>query len=229
MTQAKAYRKIRKIKIQTETYQDKLDRRDTDQNVTLALAATNERCKAEITREQLWTSIRRKDLNRSARFFMWMLLHDGYTVGRHWKHIEGCEDRIECQTCGIEESMDDILTGEIWQLAQQLWKQKTKTDFTVTKGIIMSFCRIMISKYAHLIWKMRNDRVINDKPHHTTREIDAMNRRMKLDSILSDQKKYKTAIQKSLVLKTWQGMLLKESSLPEDWTKEGGVLVGIVK
>ncbi|KAK0459132.1 uncharacterized protein EV420DRAFT_1269519, partial [Desarmillaria tabescens] len=75
---------------------------------------------------------------------------------------------------------------------------------------------------ARLVWKIRNDRVINDKPHYTAREIEqrwthAINRRMKLDSIPSDQKKFKRkAIQKSLVLKTWQGTLLKESSLPED-------------
>ncbi|PBK83575.1 hypothetical protein ARMGADRAFT_944806, partial [Armillaria gallica] len=51
-----------------------------------------------------------------------------------------------------------------------------------------------------------------------------------LDCILSDKKKYKKkAIQKSLVLKTWQGTLLQESSLPEDWTRENGVLVGIIK
>ncbi len=34
---------------------------------------------------------------------------------------------------------------------------------------------------------------------------------------------------KSLVLKTWQGTLLEEGSLPEDWTTINGVLVGIIK
>ncbi len=56
-----------------------------------------------------------------------MLLHDGYVVGWHWKHINGCTERIECQQCSIEESMDHILTQceapgqkEIWERAQQL-------------------------------------------------------------------------------------------------------------
>lgn len=244
MTQFKAYRIVRKIKMQNEIYQEKLDRRDTNENVTLALAAASERCGVQITREQSWNSIRRKEQNRSARFFMWMLLHDGYTVGRHWKHISGCKDRIEFQSCGVEENMAHILTrcdapgqGEIWQLAQDIWKQKTKTNLMITKGIIMAcgirppdtcrsqskrgterFRQILISESAHLIWKMRNERVINDKPHHTAREIEqrwlhAMNRRMKLDSILSDQRKFRRkAIKKSLVLKTWQGTLLRESS-----------------
>ncbi|PBK88807.1 hypothetical protein ARMGADRAFT_936933, partial [Armillaria gallica] len=53
---------------------------------------------------------------------------------------------------------------------------------------------------------------------------------MKLDCLLSDQTKFlKKAIKKSLVLMTWQGMLQKESSLPEDWTRESEVLVGIIK
>ncbi|PBK78096.1 hypothetical protein ARMSODRAFT_946958 [Armillaria solidipes] len=207
--------------MQTESYQDKLDRRDTNHNVVLALAAAGERCGTEVTREQLWASIRRKEFNRPARFFMWMLLHDGYTVGRHWKHISG--------------------QREIWGLAQQIWRQKTKTDLTITKGIIMScgvrspsshrsqtkrgtetrFCQILISESAHLIWKMRNDR---------QRWTHALNRRMKLDCILSDRKRFqRKATQKSLVLKTWQGTLLEESSLPEDWTTINGVLVGIIK
>lgn len=159
-----------------------------------------------------------------------MLLHDGYVVGRHWKHING-----RCTVPGQE---------EIWDLAKQLWKQKTGTDLVITKGIIMScgiqppdihknatkramerFRRILISESAHLIWKIRNDRVINDKPNYTPREIEqrwshAVNRRIRLDCILSDKKKFKKkAIQVSLVLKTWQGTLLKESSLPEDVTR----------
>lgn len=72
MTQSKAYRIARMIKMQTEAYQDKLDRGPT---------AVSERCRVGITREQLWTSICRKELNKSAQFFLWMLLHDGYTVG----------------------------------------------------------------------------------------------------------------------------------------------------
>ncbi len=183
MTQATAYKIIRKIKMQTGMYQDKLDRRDTNENVTLALVAASECCKAEITREQLWRSIRRKDFNRSARFFLWMLLHNSYVVGHHWKHIDGCEDRIKCQECGTEENMDHILTKcdapgqrEIWELTQQLWKQKTKTNLIVTKGLIMScgiqppnvhrsqsrkgterLCQILVSESAHLIWKIWND------------------------------------------------------------------------
>ncbi|KAK0471826.1 hypothetical protein IW261DRAFT_1344102 [Armillaria novae-zelandiae] len=102
------------------------------------------------------------------------------------------------------------------------------------KGI-ERFRRILISESAHLIWKMRNDHVINNREHYSMREIEqrwlhAMNRHMRLDCLLSDQKKFrKKAIRKFLVLTTWQGALVNESSLQEDWTKDSGVLVGMVK
>lgn len=192
MMQATAYKIIRRIKMQTDAYQDKLDRRGTNGNMVLALAAAGERCQTEMTAEQLWTSIRKRDINRSAHFFLWMLIHNGYVVGRHWKHISGCEDRIECIACNTKESMDHILTrceapgqNEVWDLAQQLWKQKTGTNIRITKGTIMScgiqpinasrsltqcttkrFHRILISESAHLIWKIRNDRVINERPNY---------------------------------------------------------------
>ncbi|PBL04529.1 hypothetical protein ARMGADRAFT_1041778 [Armillaria gallica] len=248
MTQATAYKIIRKMKMQTETYQDKLDRRDTNHNVRLALAAAGERCQAEITAEQLWISVRRKDFNRSACFFIWMLLHNGYVVGRHWRHINSCKDRVECKECNTEENMDHILTKceapgqrEIWDLAQQLWKQKTGSNLLLNmhrsrnKQATERFRRILISESAHLIWKIRNDRVINERPNYTPHKIEqwwshAINRWMRLDCILSDKKKFqKKAIRVPLVLKTWRGMLLHESSFPEDWTRENGVLVGIVK
>ncbi|KAK0470844.1 hypothetical protein IW261DRAFT_1553664 [Armillaria novae-zelandiae] len=232
LTQTMAYKIIRKIKVQAEPYQAKLDRNNTNRNVQLALAAANKHCRVEITREEL-------DLNRSACFFLWMVVHDGYIVRRHWKHINSCEDRIECKKCGTEESMDHILTRcdapgqrEVWELAKRLWQQKTKTDLIITKGLIMScgiqppsvhrshsrkgierFCRILISESAHLIWKMRNNCVINGKEHYSLHEIEQR----------------KKAIRKFLVLTMWQGALVNESSLQEDWTKDSGVLVGMVK
>ncbi len=51
-----------------------------------------------------------------------------------------------------------------------------------------------------------------------------------MDCLLTDKRKYnKKAILKSVVLGTWQNTLENEESLPEDWTKEIGVLVGMVK
>ncbi|KAK0479494.1 hypothetical protein IW261DRAFT_1551350 [Armillaria novae-zelandiae] len=219
LSQGTAYEIIKKTKMQTETYQNKMDRRDTNDNVELALAAASER-----------------------------------------SHIS-CEERELCQVCHTEDSMDHILTQcqtigqeEVWTLAQELWRQKTGSDLIITKGIIMScgihplelhksatkrtterFRCILISESAHLIWKIRNDRVINEKEQYTKQEVEhqwlnAMNRRMKLDCLLSDGKKFKKKVIKvPLVLGTWRGTLLRESTLPDDWTKGIRVLVGIVK
>ncbi len=74
-----------------------------------------------------------------------MLVHDGYTVGRHWKHISDCEERVQCKECGVEESMDHILItceapGQeiIRTLAHNIWRKKTKSELIIMKGTIMS-------------------------------------------------------------------------------------------
>ncbi|KAK0477372.1 hypothetical protein IW261DRAFT_1551970 [Armillaria novae-zelandiae] len=250
LSQGAAYTIIKKIKMQTEAYQNKMDRQDTNTNVELAIAAASERCQSDVLAEAL-----------SARFFLWMLLHDGYNVRHHWKHIQGCEAKGMCQVCNVEESMDHILTtcqatgqGKVWALARELWRQKTKSELIIMKGIIMScgvqppeshrstaknaterFRCILISESAHLIWKIRNDCIINDRAQYTSKEIvqrwsSTMNRRMKLDCILLDGKRFKKKATKlPLVLNMWKGTLLNKESLLENWMKGNRVLVGIIK
>ncbi len=145
MTQAKVYEIIRKIYHKKDVYQNKLDRWDTNHNLSLALAAAGEGCGTDITTEELWRSIQCHDFGRPVRYFLWMLVHDGYTVGQHWKHISDCEERVQCKECGVEESMDHILTmcdapGQeiIWTLARNIWRKKTKSELIITKGTIMS-------------------------------------------------------------------------------------------
>ncbi len=157
--------------------------------------------------------------------------------------------------------MDHILTtcdapGQeiIWTLARNIWRKKTKSELIITKGTIMScgvqpatahrsptkrttelFRRILLSESAHLIWRLRNERVINKRQPYSENEISqcwlgALNRRLRMDCLLRDKRKYnKKVILKSIVLGTWQNTLENEESLPEDWTKEIRVLVGMVK
>lgn len=93
--------------------------------------------------------------------------------------------------------------------------------------------RILISESAHLIWRLRNERVINAKDPATTREIrnrwlKAINNRLRIDCALTNGIKYgKRAIDKKLVQKTWCNVLKDEENLPKDWTWEAGVLVGV--
>ncbi|KAK0468584.1 hypothetical protein IW261DRAFT_1346022, partial [Armillaria novae-zelandiae] len=151
------------------------------------------------TAEELWRSVRRRDFSRPVYFFLWMLVHGGYTVGHHWKHITGCEDRVLCKECNVEDSMDHIFTkcdaqGQetMWDLARSIWRKKTQSELVITNGTIMScgiqppsthgsatkrateiFRRILISQSAHQIWKMRNDCQLcqNERRLYSEREI----------------------------------------------------------
>ncbi|KAJ7574602.1 hypothetical protein C8J56DRAFT_722270, partial [Mycena floridula] len=98
--------------------------------------------------------------------------------------------------------------------------------------------RILISEAAYLIWKLRNERIIPEegtgraKPPATDAEIEnrfysALNIRLNLDCALTNKAKYgRHAIRKETVLSTWDGILHENNNLPEDWTRENGVLVG---
>jgi ribonuclease HI len=183
------------------------------------------------------------------------LIHDsGYKVGRHWEKIEGHEHKGICSVCGITESMEHILTKcdvpgqtEVWKLASELWSMKTGEELSKpVMGQIMSCAaikkrdagttrlfRILVSESAHLIWRLRNERVIRAKDAASSREIHnrwlkSINNRLNLDCALTNGVKYgKKAIKKELVQKTWRRVLKNEENLPKNWTWETGVLVGI--
>jgi ribonuclease HI len=143
------------------------------------------------TAGKIWKSTRHKDLSRSARFFFWMSLHGGYKVGGHREKIPGHEEKATCRKCGIAESMEHILTKcdspgqkEIWELASELWGLKTGVELPPpTFGQIMCAAikrqdagttrlfRLLVSESAHLIWRIRCERVIQGKGAVSQREI----------------------------------------------------------
>ncbi|KAJ6615843.1 hypothetical protein B0H10DRAFT_1800709 [Mycena sp. CBHHK59/15] len=100
------------------------------------------------------------------------------------------------------------------------------------KGTTCLF-RIVVSESAHLIWRLRNERVIQEKDAATEREIQnrwckTINIRSNLDCLLTDEMKYgKKALKKSLVKGTWCKVLKDKDILPAEWTRETGVLVGV--
>ncbi|KAJ7587188.1 hypothetical protein C8J56DRAFT_787068, partial [Mycena floridula] len=81
---------------------------------------------------------------------------------------------------------------------------------------------IIVSESAHLIWRLRNERVIQEKDLAANREIGncwirAMSNRLAIDCLMTNKKKYSSkAISKLLVLQTWQKVLYEENRLPED-------------
>lgn len=119
----------------------------------------------------------------TCRYFLWMLLHDGYKVRNHWDKTDGLEHQGICPVCETGETMKHILTecdaprqALVWNLVSNLWRKKTGEDLRPTTGEIMAcgaiqrsskgetrFYRILVSEAAHLIWCLRNERVIRVK------------------------------------------------------------------
>ncbi|KAJ7702212.1 hypothetical protein B0H17DRAFT_923448, partial [Mycena rosella] len=254
MTQSIAYRLIKRRKMEAPAYKAMLNRKATKRNMILAQQAVADPSDDLPSVGKIWKSTKHKDISRSARFFLWMLIHDGYKVGRYWDKIVGHKQKATCNRCGISESMAHILTqcdlpGQeaVWELASEVWKLKTGDDLPKpTTGQIMSCAaikrhdagttrlyRILVSESAHLIWRLRCEQVIQEKPPASGHEIhnrwlSQINNRLGLDRAMTNDHKYgKKAIKKSLVLKTWCKVLKNEDKLPKDWTWETEVLVGI--
>jgi hypothetical protein len=209
----------------------------------------------------IWHSIRSKDITRTIRVFLWKVLHKAHKCGDYWLKIPEFEHRGNCPDCGVEDSMAHILTEcnapgqrEIWDLTKKIWLIKhnywPKVD---NLGIVIGcglgkflsktgqrklgaerLYRILMTESAHLIWRIRCERVL-ERPRdqwHTAKEIQnrwhcAINRRLTLDQAMTNKKYERKAISAKTVLCTWSGTLQNESLLPENWINCSGVLVGI--
>lgn len=139
----------------------------------------------------------------------------------------------------------------IWQLSGNLWKDKKSKWIAPDFGTILScglikitdtkgkyrkedsrLYRIIVSESAHLIWKMRCDRVINGKNNFSEHEIESrwrrtIQNRLELDCLLASNKFSKGQLSQRTLEKTWFEVLADKDSLPECWYGEDGVLVGI--
>ncbi|KAJ6551124.1 hypothetical protein B0H19DRAFT_1296164 [Mycena capillaripes] len=142
----------------------------------------------------------------------------------------------------------------IWKLAKELWLKKHNTWPELTLGGVLGcglasfyddngkalsgasrLYRILISESLFIIWKARNDIVIerageplsNAEIHN--RWIFRINQRLERDCTLSNQARYDKgiSIKPALVLQTWSSTLQNEDKLPENWLRVPKVLVGI--
>ena len=89
--------------------------------------------------------------------------------------------------------------------------------------------QILISESAHLIWVLRCERVIQDRPHSAgeirLRWLRSINARLTDDKILATMiKRDEKTAQK--VKNTWEHVLKKQGDLPNDWIDSPEVLVG---
>ncbi|KAJ6528555.1 hypothetical protein B0H19DRAFT_1214611 [Mycena capillaripes] len=137
--------------------------------------------------EEIWISVHNRDILPRAAQFLWKGIHNAHKVGHYCSHIPECEDREMCGECEVEEGLEHILAdcrspGQeiIWQAAETTWAGKQREWPTVSLGGILGcgpadfrdekgkrdqgaerLYRILMSEAAYLIWKIRNDRVIN--------------------------------------------------------------------
>ncbi|PPR01163.1 hypothetical protein CVT26_016030 [Gymnopilus dilepis] len=96
---------------------------------------------------------------------------------------------------------------------------------------------ILMSKAAHLIWKIRctfrieegsDPSKIRTAEQVRTMWVNTINRRLRFDCLMTDRFRYgNKALRRSLVEKTWWGVLRDQESLQDDWITTTKVLVGI--
>jgi ribonuclease HI len=202
---------------------------------------------------KVWRSTFDKDISRSIRYFLWMVLHGAYRVGAFWDSIPNHQWKGRCRGCDTPETMEHILTEcgepgqrEIWDLATKMWQKKTGQDMKPTFGQILAggatkfkdigekrLYKILITESAHLIWKIRNERVIGGEgpaplAKIVNRWLKTVNNRLAIDCAMTNTKKYgKKSLKSSLVKKTWKKTLRNERTLAKDWPSTVGVLVGV--
>jgi ribonuclease HI len=114
------------------SYRELLDRNTTRTNIGITKAAAAGTNGETPPVKKFWRSTRDKEILRSIRFFLWMLIHGGHKVGQFWDNIPSCVQRGRCTKCGVHKSMEHILTQceepgqkEVWDLASEMWQLKT--------------------------------------------------------------------------------------------------------
>ena len=89
--------------------------------------------------------------------------------------------------------------------------------------------QILLTESAHLIWVLRCERVIQQKDHSENeirnRWLSNINRRLTEDKIIATKiKRSKNTTNK--VKGTWEGVLSKTWTLPDEWLEHREFLVG---
>ena len=165
-----------------------------------------------------------------------------------------CHDEIESME-HILTRCDALPTRIIWDLAKSTWPHSRHLWPEINIGIIMGcgsvnipganeraphlpdnrprgasrLLQILVSEAAHLIWVLRCERVIQERPH-TLNEIQsrwlrAINTRLTDDKIIATKIK-RNAYSIQRVKNTWEHVLKKHMDLPTDWIDSPEVLVG---
>ncbi|KAH9854774.1 hypothetical protein C2E23DRAFT_700243, partial [Lenzites betulinus] len=235
-------------------------RRRTNNMIGRVLAALGE-WDCHPTAAALWRAIRAPEFRRGMRDFWWKALHDAHRVGEYWAHIPTYEHRAQCGVCGTVDSLEHILLEctapgqrEVWMAARATLERAGVALPPLSLGLVLGapafrqcadrsgpsptgerLTRLIISESAHLIWRLRNRRVVGGvpaPPEPVTGEVvvrtwlAAINRRLLLDRLLTAPRLGKAAIPRSVVLSTWDKVIADRAELPDDWICCARVLVG---
>jgi ribonuclease HI len=87
--------------------------------------------------------------------------------------------------------------------------------------------RILVSESAHLVWRLHNEKVIQQKdsasvPEIHNRWIHQINNRLMIDCAMTNRNKYgKRAIKTAVVKQTWKNVLKDEAILLKSGRERG--------
>ncbi|EJD36788.1 hypothetical protein AURDEDRAFT_73872 [Auricularia subglabra TFB-10046 SS5] len=241
------------------------DRHGTTVNVGRVRAAVGEATGHWPSEKEVWETTRMAEINRPAREFIWRSLHNMQSVGNYWRNIRNREMLGDCPQCESLESMDHILfecnaPGQdiVWSEVKQLWARTglgwpgVNFGTAVGCGLMVikgqdgaplpgasRLFRILISEAIFLIWKIRNERRIQNKDdpelHAAGDEIvrrwrATIERKFRLELNLTSRKRYKgRALKWKSVLLTWGPIIHKQANepTPDKWWAGPEVLVSI--
>ncbi|KAJ7226846.1 hypothetical protein GGX14DRAFT_347280, partial [Mycena pura] len=229
-------------------------RASTERKLEMIREAIRETFGRHVSNTEIWNAVSVKDFLPRTAQFLCTSVHNAHKIGTFWTHIPKCEDRAVCKDCGDLEDLDHILMrcespGRelVWQAARALWLEREAEWPELSLGVILGcglaefrderglvdhgarrLYRILISESAYLIWRLRNERVIDrDGVPAPEEEIEnkfrfIINQRLQMDKILANRprKGKRPALSPKLVLDTWSALLDDMQSLPANWLGE---------
>ncbi|EIW60169.1 uncharacterized protein TRAVEDRAFT_102873, partial [Trametes versicolor FP-101664 SS1] len=84
----------------------------TERSLTRVRAEFEAAFGVRTSNEEVWTSLRKPQVSRECRQFLWKTIHDAFMVGNHWlkpRMSSQLQERATCKVCNELESMDHIL------------------------------------------------------------------------------------------------------------------------